>query len=74
MSDAGAMRARSLDGSQGPSCARWLALIQSLREGRIMVGHRQVERAALFDEFSLERHVPRDHLLRSIDRYWQSPL
>ena len=39
-----------------------------------MVGHRQVERAALFDEFSLERHVPRDHLLRSLDRYWQSPL
>ena len=33
------------------------------------MGHRQVERAALFDEFSLEQHVPRDHLLRSIDRF-----
>jgi hypothetical protein len=26
-----------------------------------MMGHRQVERAALFYEFSLERHVPADH-------------
>ena len=30
---------------------------------------RQVEQAALFYEFSLERHVPRDHLLRSLDRF-----
>ena len=30
-----------------------------------MMGHRQVEQAALFYEFSLERHVP----LRSIDRF-----
>jgi transposase len=34
-----------------------------------MMGHRQVEQAALFYEFSLERHVPRDHRLRSIDRF-----
>ena len=34
-----------------------------------MMGHRQVEQAALFYEFSLERHVPGDHLLRSIDRF-----
>ena len=34
-----------------------------------MIGHRQVEQAALFYEFSLERHVPTDHLLRSIDRF-----
>jgi transposase len=34
-----------------------------------MMGHRQVEHAALFYEFSLERHVPADHLLRSIDRF-----
>ena len=33
------------------------------------MGHRQVEQAALFYEFSLERHVPGDHLLRSIDRF-----
>src|ERR1700683_2815384 len=33
-----------------------------------MMGHRQVEQAALFYAFSLERHVPADHLLRSIDR------
>jgi transposase len=30
---------------------------------------RQVEQAALFYEFSLERHVPADHQLRSIDRF-----
>jgi transposase len=34
-----------------------------------MMGYRQVEQAALFYEFSLERHVPIDHLLRSIDRF-----
>ena len=34
-----------------------------------MMGHRQVEPVALFYEFSLERHVPTDHLLRSIDRF-----
>jgi transposase len=34
-----------------------------------MMGHRQVEQAALFYEFSLERHVPADHFLRSIDRF-----
>jgi transposase len=34
-----------------------------------MMGRRQVEQAALFYEFSLERHVPCDHLLRSIDRF-----
>ncbi|MEA2861004.1 MAG: hypothetical protein QOC72_3043, partial [Methylobacteriaceae bacterium] len=33
------------------------------------MGHRQVEQPALFYEFSLERHVPGDHLLRSIDRF-----
>ena len=32
------------------------------------MGHQRVEQAALFCEFSLERHVPPDHLLRSIDR------
>ena len=32
-----------------------------------MMGHRQVEQAVLFYEFSLERHIPADHLLRSID-------
>lgn len=34
-----------------------------------MMGHRQVEQAVLFYEFSLERHIPADHLLRSIDRF-----
>ena len=33
-----------------------------------MMGH-QVEQAALFYEFSLEKHVPVEHLLRSIDRF-----
>jgi hypothetical protein len=30
-----------------------------------MMGHRQVEQAALFYEFSLDKHIPADHLLRS---------
>ena len=34
-----------------------------------MMGPRQVDQAALFYEFSLERHVPAGHLLRSIDRF-----
>ena len=34
-----------------------------------MMGHRQVEQAGLFYEFSLETHVPTDHRLRSIDRF-----
>jgi hypothetical protein len=34
-----------------------------------MMGARQVDQAALFYEFSLDRHVPGDHLLRSIDRF-----
>ena len=34
-----------------------------------MMGCRQVEQVALFYEFSLERHVPADHLLRSIDGF-----
>jgi hypothetical protein len=39
------------------------------QEQRIMMGCRQVEQAALFYEFSFERHVPADHLLRSTDRF-----
>ena len=34
-----------------------------------MMGERQVDQAVLFYEFSLERHVPQDHLLRAIDRF-----
>jgi transposase len=34
-----------------------------------VMGERRVDRGALFYEFSLERHVPADHLLRSIDRF-----
>ena len=34
-----------------------------------MMGPRQVEQGALFYEFSLDAHVPEDHLLRSIDRF-----
>jgi transposase len=34
-----------------------------------MMGNRQAAQAALFYEFSLESHVPSDHLLRSIDRF-----
>ena len=34
-----------------------------------MMGERRVMREALFYGFSLERHVPNDHLLRKIDRF-----
>jgi transposase len=34
-----------------------------------MMGERRVAQGALFYEFSLEEHVPADHLLRSIDRF-----
>jgi transposase len=33
-----------------------------------MMGERTVRQEALFYDFSLEEHVPADHLLRSIDR------
>jgi transposase len=35
----------------------------------MMMGERQVDQSALFYEFSLEKHVPVDHMLRSIDRF-----
>src|SRR2546430_11787579 len=34
-----------------------------------MMGERRVAQDALFYEFSLEQHVPTDHLLRSVDRF-----
>lgn len=34
-----------------------------------MLGPRQVDQSALFYEFSLEAHVPADHMLRSIDHF-----
>ncbi len=34
-----------------------------------MMGPRQVAQASLFYEFSIEDHIPADHLLRKIDRY-----
>ena len=34
-----------------------------------MMGPRQVAQGALFYEFSIEDHVPPDHVLRSIDRF-----
>jgi hypothetical protein len=33
-----------------------------------MMGERRVMQEALFYSFNLERHVPKDHLLRKIDR------
>lgn len=34
-----------------------------------MMGSRQVAQGVLFYEFSLEDHVPQDHLIRAIDRF-----
>jgi hypothetical protein len=39
------------------------------REGEPMMGERTVAQEPLFYEFSLERHMPAGHLLRSIDRF-----
>ena len=33
------------------------------------MGNRQVEQGAFFYEFSVEKHLPRDHMLRAIDRF-----
>jgi hypothetical protein len=38
-------------------------------EGEPMMGERTVAQEALFCSFSLERHVPTDHLLCSIDHF-----
>ena len=35
----------------------------------VMMGPRQQPQGALFYDFSLEDHVPQDHLLRAIDRF-----
>jgi hypothetical protein len=50
---------------KGGSCGAAGSVIQSVYAAglKIMMGHRQVEQAALFYEFSLEKHVPGDHLL-----------
>ena len=34
-----------------------------------MMGERRVDQGALFYEFSLDSHVPADHLVRSINRF-----
>jgi hypothetical protein len=34
-----------------------------------MMCERRVDQGASFYEFSLERHVPADHLLKAIDRF-----
>jgi hypothetical protein len=51
-------------------CCGLEVLIQSFpeRESGGMMGERRVAQEALFYAFSLERHVPADHLLRAIDR------
>jgi transposase len=35
----------------------------------MMMGERQVGQSALFYEFSLEKHMPADHMPRAIDRF-----
>src|SRR5689334_25393407 len=52
---------------KGGCCDAEVTVIQSVQLTglKIMMGHRQVEQAALFYEFSLEKHVPADHLSRS---------
>lgn len=38
-----------------------------------MMGERTLAQEALFYSLNLERHVPADHLLRSIDRFVDLP-
>jgi hypothetical protein len=40
-----------------------------VQEIRLMMGERRVMPEALIYGFSLERHVPDDHLLRKVDRF-----
>ena len=66
------MSARGQFRRKACGCDARHSLILSLctrQDSKIMMGHRQVNQAALFYEFSLERHIPPDHLLRSIDRF-----
>jgi hypothetical protein len=53
------------------ACSRgWSLILFSLeQEIRPMMGERRVMQEALFYGFSLERHVPDNHLLRKIDRF-----
>jgi len=52
------------------ACHGGLALIQFSDESGVQaMGERTVMQEALFYGFSLERHVPRDHMLRKIDRF-----
>jgi transposase len=46
-----------------------LIQFQQWAGGSALMGLRQEAQPALFYEFSLEDHVPQDHLLRSIDRF-----
>jgi transposase len=48
---------------------RSLILFSLEQEIRPMMGERRVMQEALFYGFSLERHVPDNHLLRKIDRF-----
>jgi hypothetical protein len=48
---------------------RSLILFSLEQDIRPMMGGRRVMQEALFYGFSLERHVPDDHLLRNIDRF-----
>jgi hypothetical protein len=49
---------------------RWSLILLSLeQELRPMMGERRVMQEALFYGFSLERHVPDNHMLRKIDRF-----
>jgi len=44
-------------------------MLKKLDEATAMLGPRQEAQSALFYEFSIENHVPADHILRRIDRF-----
>ena len=50
--------------------ASLLLIFNGELEAHAMMGERRVMQEALFYGFSLERHVPDDHLLRKIIALW----
>lgn len=54
-----------------PACGGDGALVHFVGEAgeRLMMSERTVMQKALFYSFSLEQHIPADHMLRSIDRF-----
>jgi len=60
---------RGLRGREGRVAGDRLVHSPCGKGGLAMMRPRQMAQGALFCEFSIEDHVPPDHLLRSMDRF-----